>query len=78
MNLAGIGISAGAACSSGKLSPSLILKAIGFNDRMAKTGIRLSLGRSTTLEEIDWTVMVLKQVLGRVAVGVVGGIAIGL
>ena len=70
MNLAGIGISAGAACSSGKLSPSLILKAIGFNDRMAKTGIRLSLGRSTTVEDINWTVMVLKQVLDRMAVGV--------
>ena len=73
MNLAGIGISAGAACSSGKLSPSLILKAIGFNDRMAKTGIRLSLGRSTTVEDINWTIMVLKQVLNRVAVGVAIG-----
>ena len=73
MNLAGIGISAGAACSSGKLSPSLILKAIGFNDRMAKTGIRLSLGRSTTVEDINWTVMVLKQVLDRMAVGVAIG-----
>ena len=73
MNLAGIGISAGAACSSGKLSPSLILKAIGFNDRMAKTGIRLSLGRSTTVEDINWTVMALKQVLNRMAVGVAIG-----
>ena len=73
MNLAGIGISAGAACSSGKLSPSLILKAIGFNDRMAKTGIRLSLGRSTTVEDINWTVMALKQVLNRVAMGVAIG-----
>ena len=73
MNLAGIGISAGAACSSGKLSPSLIMKAIGFNDRMAKTGIRLSLGRSTTVEDINWTVMALKQVLNRVAMGVAIG-----
>jgi cysteine desulfurase len=65
LNLAGIGISAGAACSSGKLSPSLILKAIGYNDRIAKTGIRLTLGRSTTIDDIDWTVMVLKQVIDR-------------
>ncbi len=65
MNLAGIGISAGAACSSGKLSPSAILKAIGHSDRIAKTGIRLTLGRETTIEDIDWTVMVLKQVLDR-------------
>jgi cysteine desulfurase len=41
------------------------LNAIGYNDRIAKTGIRLTLGRSTTIEDIDWTVMVLKQVIDR-------------
>ncbi|MBD3880560.1 cysteine desulfurase [Phormidium tenue FACHB-886] len=65
MNLAGIGISAGSACHSGKLVPSPILQAMGYNDRAAKTGIRLTLGRQTTLEDIDWTAMVLKQVLQR-------------
>lgn len=66
MNLAGIGISAGSACHSGKLTPSPILKAMGLSDRAAKTGIRLTMGRHTTLEDIDWTAMVLKQVLNRV------------
>jgi cysteine desulfurase len=67
MNLAGIGISAGSACHSGKLSPSPILTAMGYGDRVAKTGIRLSLGRETTLEDMDWTAMVLRQVLQRLS-----------
>ncbi|NJN85088.1 MAG: cysteine desulfurase [Leptolyngbyaceae cyanobacterium SL_7_1] len=65
MNLAGIGISAGSACHSGKLVPSPILQAMGYGDRVAKTGIRLTLGHSTTIADIDWTVLVLKQVLAR-------------
>ncbi|PSB19907.1 cysteine desulfurase [Phormidesmis priestleyi ULC007] len=65
MNLAGIGISAGSACHSGKLVPSPILVAMGYSDRLAKSGIRLTLGRDTTLADIDWTAMVLKQVLAR-------------
>jgi cysteine desulfurase len=65
MNLAGIGISAGSACHSGKLSPSPILTAMGYCDRTAKTGIRLTLGRHTTAADIDWTAMVLQQILQR-------------
>jgi len=65
MNLAGIGISAGSACHSGKLSPSPILKAMGYRDRPALCGIRLTLGRHTTAADIDWTAMVLRQILDR-------------
>ncbi len=65
MNLAGIGISAGAACSSGKITASPILTAIGWSDEIAKTGIRLTLGHGTTVEDIEWTAMVLGQVLDR-------------
>lgn len=65
MNLAGIGISAGAACSSGTLLPSPTLLAMGYSDRAAKAGIRLTLGRDTTEADIDWTATVLKQVLDR-------------
>lgn len=67
MNLAGIGISAGSACHSGKLIPSPILTAMGYSDRSAKSGIRLTLGRDTVKEDIDWTATVLKQVLSRLA-----------
>ncbi len=65
LNLAGIGISSGAACHSGKLSPSPILKAMGYSDREALTGIRLTLGRDTSAADIDWTALVLKQVIDR-------------
>jgi cysteine desulfurase len=65
LNLAGIGISAGSACHSGKLSPSPILKAMGYKDCIALGGIRLTLGRDTTQADVDWTAMVLKQVLER-------------
>jgi cysteine desulfurase len=65
LNLAGIGISAGAACSSGKLTPSPILVAMGYSSTEAVRGIRLSLGKSTTIADIDWTAMVLKQIIDR-------------
>jgi cysteine desulfurase len=65
LNLAGIGISAGSACHSGKLSPSPILLAMGYSDLVALGGIRLTVGRNTTVADVDWTAMVLKQVLER-------------
>ena len=65
MNLAGVGISAGSACHSGQLSPSPILQAMGYRDRAATSGIRLTLGRHTTAADVDWSAMVLKQVLAR-------------
>jgi cysteine desulfurase len=65
MNLAGIGISAGSACHSGKLSPSPILTAMGYSDRHAKAGIRLTLGKQTTEADIDWTAIALRQIVGR-------------
>jgi cysteine desulfurase len=63
LNLAGIGISAGAACQSGKVAPSPILQAMGYGDRLARGGIRLTLGRDTTEADIDWTAMVLQQTI---------------
>jgi cysteine desulfurase len=65
LNFAGIGISAGSACHSGKLSPSPILLAMGYSDLIALGGIRLTVGRDTTEADVDWTAMVLKQVLER-------------
>ncbi|MFN6566593.1 cysteine desulfurase family protein [Dendronalium sp. ChiSLP03b] len=67
LNLAGIGISAGAACHSGKLSPSPILLAMGYSQKAALGGIRMTLGRDTTEADVDWTAMVLKQVLQRLS-----------
>ena len=49
LNRAGIGISAGSACHSGKLMPSPILLAMGYSEAEALTGIRLTLGRDSSL-----------------------------
>lgn len=65
MHLAGIGISAGSACNSGKSVPSPTLLAMGWGDRQAQGGIRLTLGRLTTEADIDWAALVLKQILAR-------------
>jgi cysteine desulfurase len=65
MNLAGIGLSAGAACNSGKVTPSPILQVMGYGDLVAQSGVRLTLGRETTLADVDWTAVVFQQVLGR-------------
>lgn len=65
LKLAGIALSAGSACHSGQASPSPVLQAMGYRDRAALTGIRLSLGAATTEMDIDWTALVLKQMLDR-------------
>lgn len=65
MNLAGIGISAGAACHSGKLSPSPVLLAMGYSENAALGAIRMTLGSDTTEADVDWVAVVLKQVLKR-------------
>ena len=52
MDLAGFAISAGSACSSGKVGPSRVLKAMGADDLTAASAIRVSIGPRTTEEEI--------------------------
>ncbi|MDB9445985.1 cysteine desulfurase family protein [Anabaena sp. CS-542/02] len=66
MNLAGIGISAGSACHSGKLSPSPILLAMGYSESAALGGVRFTLGRETTPADVDWAAMVFQQILHRI------------
>lgn len=66
MNLAGIAISSGSACSSGKTLPNPILKAMGYDDRLAISSLRLSLGLHTTQADVDWVAQVLPQVVERV------------
>jgi cysteine desulfurase len=61
----GICVSAGAACASGSLEPSHVLKAMGLEERVAHGGIRFSLSRYTTDAEIDRALDVLPNVIGR-------------
>ncbi|MEO8530266.1 MAG: aminotransferase class V-fold PLP-dependent enzyme [Deltaproteobacteria bacterium] len=52
MDLAGFAISAGSACSSGKVRPSRVLKAMGYDDDAAKSAIRVSIGPTTREDEL--------------------------
>jgi len=52
-DLEGIAVSSGAACSSGKVQPSHVLQAMGFNEKIAQGAVRLSLGWSTSEADID-------------------------
>jgi cysteine desulfurase len=52
-DLAGIAVSSGSACSSGKVQPSHVLQAMGFGPELARGAVRLSLGWSTTEADID-------------------------
>jgi len=51
MDLAGFAVSAGSACSSGKVRASRVLKAMGFEDGAAGSAIRVSLGPTTTMDD---------------------------
>ena len=61
----GICASAGAACSSGSLEPSHVLRAMHIDDRIAHGSVRFSLSRYTTSVEIEQTLQVLPQVIQR-------------
>ena len=63
LNFAGIAISSGSACSSGAIEPSSILLKMGYSETEARNSIRLTLGKSTTEADIDWTAMVMHQIL---------------
>lgn len=52
-DLAGIAVSSGSACSSGKVQPSHVLEAMGFGPQLAQGAVRLSLGWSTSDKDID-------------------------
>ena len=53
LDLAGVAVSAGSACSSGKVEPSHVLAAMGVAPEQASTAIRVSLGRNTTEDDVD-------------------------
>ena len=53
LDLAGIAVSAGAACSSGKVAPSHVLIAMGVDQQAAHSAVRISMGPTTAPAEID-------------------------
>ncbi len=65
LDLEGICASSGSACSVGSLEPSHVLLAMGLSVEEANSLVRFSLGPKTSLEEIDYTIDVIQQILGN-------------
>lgn len=63
LDLAGIAVSSGSACTSGSLEPSHVLLAMGLDKETAKSSIRFSFGRENSAEEVDFAVDKLKEII---------------
>jgi cysteine desulfurase len=61
MGIKGVAVSSGSACTSASLEPSYVLRALGRSDELAHSSLRMTIGRFTTLEEIDFVVATLKD-----------------
>lgn len=66
LDLEGIAVSTGSACASGSLDPSHVLLAIGIPIENAHGSIRISMGRDTTSEDVDYMIEVLPKVIKRI------------
>lgn len=65
LDLQGVAVSTGSACSSGTLEPSPVIRALGRSIEDARGSIRFSFGKGNTLEDVDYTVAVLRDAVGR-------------
>jgi len=68
-DLAGVAVSSGSACSSGKVQPSHVLEAMGFGPKLAQGAVRLSLGWSTSEADIDRCLEAWRKLRGRLLKG---------
>ena len=61
MGIKGIAVSSGSACTSASLEPSYVLRALGRSDELAHSSLRMTIGRFTTVDEIDYVINTLKD-----------------
>ena len=65
MSLKEIAVSSGSACTSASLEPSYVLRALGREDELAHSSIRFSIGRFTTVDDIDFTIKLVKEKINK-------------
>lgn len=61
MGIKGLAVSSGSACTSASLEPSYVLRALGRSDELAHSSLRMTIGRFTTEEEIDYAITTIRQ-----------------
>jgi len=61
MGIKGLAVSSGSACTSASLEPSYVLRALGRSDELAHSSLRMTIGRYTTQEEIDYAIETIKR-----------------
>jgi cysteine desulfurase len=65
LDLQGVAVSTGSACSSGTLEPSPVIRALGRNDELARGAIRFSFGKDNTEDDVDYVLDVLPRVVEK-------------
>ncbi|MCH7670742.1 MAG: IscS subfamily cysteine desulfurase [Proteobacteria bacterium] len=65
MALRDLALSSGSACTSASLEPSYVLRALGLNDELAHSSLRISIGRFTTADEIDYSVEKIHEAVAK-------------
>ncbi|MBG9386756.1 IscS subfamily cysteine desulfurase [Caenimonas aquaedulcis] len=65
MGIKGLAVSSGSACTSASLEPSYVLRALGRSDELAHSSLRMTIGRFTTEEEIDYAISTIRQNVAR-------------
>jgi len=61
MGIKGLAVSSGSACTSASLEPSYVLRALGRSDELAHSSLRMTIGRFTTDEEIDYAIATIRE-----------------